>query len=176
MGDAKVGPFLPGARVTCVMLFITRGQSPFLIGLRCLVQFQRSLLGVLVHEVRSLAREARGHHVNWFAADGDPCTSPRRLHLVARRTKFLCGDASRRLIRCEKTCWILVGGTPCSKRPAQTHGGQTRETRATRHRPRLLGLTAVTRSLLLSSVSRTSKGDRVRERDAATLTQTKVKT
>ena len=69
--DAKVGPFLPGARVTCVMLVITRGQSPFLIGLCRQVQFQRSVLGVLVREVRSLlAREARGHHVNWFNCCG----------------------------------------------------------------------------------------------------------
>ena len=69
--DAKAGPFLPGARVTCVMLVITRGQSPFLIGPRRQVQFQRSVLGVLVREVRSLlAREARGHHVNWFNCCG----------------------------------------------------------------------------------------------------------
>ena len=68
--DAKVSPFLPGARVTCVMLVSTRGQSPFLIGLRRQVQFQRSVLGVLVREVRSLAREARGHHVNWFNCCG----------------------------------------------------------------------------------------------------------
>ena len=64
MIGGRKGWFLPGARVTCVMLFITRGQSPFLISLRRQGPFQRSVLGVLVHEVRPLAREARGHHVN----------------------------------------------------------------------------------------------------------------
>ena len=66
----RLARFLPGARVTCVVFFIIRGHSPFLIGLRCLVQFERSVLGVLVHEVRSLAREARGHHANWLNCCG----------------------------------------------------------------------------------------------------------
>ena len=83
--DAKVGPFLPGARVTCVMLVITRGQSPFLIGLRRQVQFQRSVLGVHVHEVRPLAREARGHHVNLvqLLRAGIPSDGRRDLRAIA---------------------------------------------------------------------------------------------
>ena len=103
MGDAKVGPFLPGARVTCVTFVITRGQSPFLIGLRRLVQFQRSLLGVLGHEVRSLAREARGHHAKWFNCCG-PGTrqAPASLQLGAR-ARFLRAVPTRKLRVCRRT-------------------------------------------------------------------------
>ena len=95
MIGGRKGWFLPGARVTCVMLFVTQGQSPFLIGLRRLVQFQRSLLGVLGHEVRSLAREARGHHAKWFNCCG-PGTrqAPASSELGAPCPRFLSAQGT----------------------------------------------------------------------------------
>ena len=42
MIGGRKGWFLPGARVTCGMLFITRGQSPFLTGLLAWSNFREA--------------------------------------------------------------------------------------------------------------------------------------